>query len=61
MKHPRHVCGGVHTLHLIILRLLCFSQKVTIVTYQIPKMVLEKIQQDTPKIFLVVTATGLQT
>lgn len=61
MKHPRHVCGGVHALCLIILRLLCFRQKVTIVTYQIPKMVLERIQQDTPKTFWAVTATGLQT
>lgn len=61
MKHPGHVCGGVHTLRLIILRLLCFRQKVTIVTYQIPKMVLERIQQDTPKTFWIVTDTGLQT
>lgn len=49
MKHPRHVCGKAHTLCIIIVRLLCFRQKVTIVTYQILKMVLEKIQQDTPK------------
>lgn len=61
MKHPRHVCGEVHTLHIIILRLLCFRQKVTIVTYQILKMVLERIQQDTPKTFWIVTATELQT
>lgn len=61
MKHPRHVCGKAHTLWIIILRLLCFRQKITIVTYQILKMVLERIQQDTPKTFWVVAAIGLLT
>lgn len=61
MKHPRHVCGKAHTLWIIIVRLLCFREKVTIVAYQILKMVLERIQQDTAKTFWVAAAIGLQT